>query len=39
MSQLTLPIAWSQRGEADRLPITSANEDAIALVRRYGSAG
>ncbi|BAK66179.1 hypothetical protein SLG_15040 [Sphingobium sp. SYK-6] len=35
MSQLPLPMGWSQRGERDSLLIHEANADAIALVRNW----
>ena len=35
MSQIPLPIAWSERGETGRLLMTSANEGAIALLRDW----
>ncbi|MBO9575543.1 MAG: chromosomal replication initiator DnaA [Sphingobium sp.] len=35
MIQLPLPIGWSERGEADRLLMTRANADAIALLRDW----
>lgn len=35
MIQIPLPIDWSGRGEAGRLLMTSANADAIALLRDW----
>jgi hypothetical protein len=35
MTQLPLPIALSERGEAERLLMTSANADAILLLRDW----
>ncbi len=35
MTQLALPIAWGERGEAGRLLVTSANAGAIALLREW----
>ncbi|MBO9582140.1 MAG: chromosomal replication initiator DnaA [Sphingobium sp.] len=35
MSQLPLPIDWSERGETGSLLITAANADAIALLRDW----
>jgi hypothetical protein len=35
MSQLPLPIDWSERGNAGRLLMTSANTDAVALLRDW----
>lgn len=35
MTQIPLPIDWSERGEAGMLLMTSANADAIALLRSW----
>jgi len=35
MTQIPLPIDWSERGEAGRLLMTTANADAIALLRAW----
>lgn len=35
MTQLPLPIAWSQRGDTGSLLMTPANADALALVRDW----
>jgi hypothetical protein len=35
MSQLPLPIAWAARGQDERLIVTPANRDALALVRDW----
>lgn len=37
MTQLTLPIAWSQRTEADRLLVTPCNAAAFALLRDWAN--
>ncbi len=35
MSQIPLPINWSERGETGSLLMTAANADAIALLRDW----
>jgi len=35
MSQLPLPIDWSERGESGRLLMTAANAEAVALLRDW----
>ncbi len=35
MIQLPLPMAWEERGEADRLLMTPANAQAVALLRDW----
>lgn len=35
MTQLALPMAWGERGEAERLLVTNGNAEALALVRDW----